>query len=202
MQRRNTPLTILISSALLWLALLFPRVARTEDSPVPLHRQIPILLKILTFDRNFEKRTNTRLNIGVVYNESDPASRQSLQDIITVLNKYADKTVNGLPVNYYPIGYTDEQNLAEFATLNNINVFYVTPGSAKHIAALLRTSQRQKIITVSGVPAYVRAGVSVGLDLNTDNKARILINLRSAQLEGIVFDANLLRLATIVVREP
>lgn len=200
MKRPHTPLSSLISSALLCLALVFPRAARTEDNPVPLSRQIPILLKILTFDRTFDKRTDKRLNIGIVYNEQDPASRQNLQDIITVLNRYADKTIKNLPINYHPISYANEESLAEFARLHSINVFYVAPGNANHIAALLRISQRQKIITITGVPTYVREGVTVGLDLKSDNKTQILINLSTAQLEGVVFDANLLRLSTIVVR--
>ena len=158
------------------------------------------MLKILTFDRNFDKRVGSRLNIGLVYNEQDPASRQYLQDMITALNRYSDKTIKNLPITYTPISYTEKLDLAEFARVYGVNVFYLTPGNAKHIAAVVRTSRRQKLVTITGVPEYVRAGITIGLDSTSDNKTRILINLRSAQLEEIIFDANLLRLATVVVK--
>ena len=64
--------------------------------------------------------------------------------------------------------------------------------------ALLEISWAQQILTVTGVPAYVDKGVAVGISLNRENKPLILINLASSKSAGSAFDANLLKLATIV----
>jgi len=198
MKRCTTSLSTLCVGALLCLSLLVSRTSGAEEVPVPARIQIPILLKILTFDRNFEDRVRSQLKIGILYTEEDPLSRQAKDDIVDVLTRYADKTIRRLPITYVLMRYTTEQNMAEFAKSQGINVFYVAPGNAKHLAALLRISQKHRIITVTGVPQYVERGVTVGLELKSDNKTRILINLKSSKMEGALFDANLLRLATVL----
>jgi hypothetical protein len=174
------------------------RAGGAEEVPVPASVQVPIFLKILTFDRNFEKRVRTQLTIGIVYVEEDPASRQARDELVKVLKSYDDKTIKGLPITYFLVPYTTEPSIMESAKSQGINVFYIAPGNAAHLAALLKISQKHRITTISGVPQYVEQGVAVGLDLNSDNKTRILINLKSSRMEGAAFDANLLRLVTVL----
>jgi hypothetical protein len=184
--------------ALICLALFKSPYVDAEEVPVPAGIQVPIFLKILTFDRNFDDKVRSQLKIGIVYTEKDPASRQARDAIVDVLKSYTDKTIKHLPITYVLMPYTTERNLAESAKSQRVNVFYVAPGNGKHLAALLRISQKHRITTVTGVPQYVGKGVTVGLGLNSDNKTRILINLKSSISEGIAFDANLLRLSTVL----
>jgi len=167
---------------------------------VPATIQVPLLLKILTFDRNFDQRVGSVLRIGVVYVDDVPASRQAKDDISTVLDGFADKTIKTLPISFVLLRYSTEQSFEDAAKTHGVNVIYVTPGSAKFLAGLLRVSRKHRMTTVTGVPEYVKAGVTVGLSLKRDNKTEILINLNSARLEGVAFDANLLRLSTILQR--
>ncbi len=198
MKRWTTYLSRAWISALLCLALLMPRPVWAEDVPVPASVQVPIFLKVLTFDRNFDERVKSQLKIGIVYAEEDPESRQAKDNMVKILDGYADKTIKQLPITYVLMRYTTEQNVVESAKSQGVNVLYVTPGNAKHLAALLRVSQKLRIITVTGVPQYVEQGVTVGLGLKSDKKTQILINLKSSKIEGAAFDANLLRLATVM----
>jgi len=200
MQRSTTPQGGQWLGALLGLLLFVSIPVHAEDVPVPAIIQVPLLLKILTFDRNFDQRVGSVLRIGVVYVDDVPASRQAKDDISTALNGFADKTIKKLPISYVLLRYSTEQSFEDAAKNHGVNVLYVTPGNAKFLAGLLRVSRKHRMTTVTGLPEYVKEGVTVGFDLTSDNKTKILINLNSARLEGVAFDANLLRLSTVLQR--
>jgi len=200
MRRWTTSLGVLCFSALPCLTLFNSAALGGESVPVPVNLQVPVFLKILTFDRNFDQKKSSQLKIGVIYVEEDAASRRAKDDIAKILGTYTEKTIKSLPITYMPMHYTSEWDLDETAKSQGVNVFYITPGNAKNLASLLRISRKQRITTITCVPDYVKDGVTVGLGLKNDNKMQILINLRSARQEGVAFDANLLRLSTVVRR--
>ena len=68
------------------------------------------------------------------------------------------------------------------------------------LAAITDWARKSRIVTLTGIPAFVDRGVSVGIDLQ-GGKPRILINLQAARAEGADFDSGLLKLARIVERE-
>ena len=198
MKRLTTYLNIACIGALLCLPVFALRAIGAEDVPVPAAIQVPILLRILTFDRNFDERFKTQLSIGVVFSDNDPASRKNRDEIVEVLKNYVGKTVKHLAITFVLMRVTTEEDMLKSARSQGVNVFYIAAGNEKHLAALLRISQRQRIITVTGVPHYVKEGISVGLGITSESKTQIFINLKSAKAEGIVFDANLLRLSTVL----
>jgi hypothetical protein len=53
------------------------------------------------------------------------------------------------------------------------------------------------VVTLAGVPAYVAAGLALGVALRGE-RPHILINLAASRLEGADLAAELLKLATIV----
>ncbi len=68
--------------------------------PVPSDVQIPLILKILTFDRNFEVKITTALTIGIVYDPQNPASLQGKDAIAQSLAPFTTKTIKKLPIAY------------------------------------------------------------------------------------------------------
>ena len=55
-------------------------------------------------------------------------------------------------------------------------------------------------MTAAGVPCYVDQGLAVGIGLQPD-KPQILVNLDASKQQSSVFDASLLRIATVAQRE-
>jgi YfiR/HmsC-like len=171
--------------------------ARAEEMALSAAAQVPLLLKILTYDRNFEKRAGGELAIGIVYDPADRDSAKATTDLGNTLFQSRDKTVKQLKIKYYTIEYTNAADLERFVKQKGISVLYIAPGNARNLANIVQLSQELHLTTTTGVPDYVRRGASVGLALSQD-KPQILINLQSTRAEGIQFDASLLRLATIV----
>lgn len=184
--------------------LLFPLSTGAEEMIIPAKLQVPLILKILTFDRNFESRVRSEFTIGIVYAPTNPASLKAKDEILNVLKGYEadNKTIKKLPIKHTLLEYTTESNVEKTVRSSQIDVLYIAPGNAHHLEALLNISRTHRIITVTGIPDYVEQGVAVGVGLKRSNKPQILINLLSSKFEGSAFDATLLKLAAVFQPSP
>lgn len=180
------------------LLLLRPGVA-TAAEPMPLRAdlQVPLILKVLTYDRHLETKAGQEVGIGVVYTPEEPDSVAAANQIFETLFRFADKTVKRLPIKRYLLEYSSADRLERSITQRGISVLYVAPGNASNLEVITRVSQARSVTTTTGVPEYVRRGVAVGIALS-DERPQILINLASARSEGSEFDASLLRFATVL----
>jgi len=169
---------------------------RAEDMPLSPQLQVPLILKILTYDRHFS-RFGDDLMLGILYAPTDPQSVKAANDFSDILYQYAGKTVKGLPVGKILVEFTTPEALERSIAARNIDVLYVAPGNAKNIPAITKVSRERGVATTTGVPEYVRSGISVGLGVSQD-RPQILINQAAALAELCEFDASLLRISTPV----
>jgi hypothetical protein len=181
----------------LGLALLGAGPLGAETMALAADVQIPLLLKVLTYDRNFERKAGKELAIGIVHDPSDRDSAKATDEVGTTLFKLTSRTVKGLPLKYYTIEFTGAADLERFVKEKKISVLYLAPGNAKNLPVLLKVAEDLDLTTLTGVPDYVRRGAMVGIGVNQD-KPQILINLASARAGGSDFDASLLRIATVL----
>jgi hypothetical protein len=168
-----------------------------DSMPVSPDLQIPLILKVLTYDRHFENRASSELKVGIVYSPDNVASARANTAIAGVFQTFSDKTVKNVVIRYMSVGFTTEEALERFAQANKVNVFYIAPGNARNLATLLKISGGQQIVTTTGVPEYVEQGVAIGIGVRQD-KPQILINLPSSKSAGVEFDASLLRIARVI----
>jgi hypothetical protein len=168
-----------------------------EPMPLKADLQVPLILKILTYDRHFESKAGREVAIGIVYSPEDQGSVQSANQVFETLYRFSDKTVKRLPIKYHLLEYTSPEKLERSIVDRSISVLYVAPGNLKNLEGITRISQARGVTTSTGVPDYVRRGVAVGIGV-ADERPQILINLNSARAEGSEFDASLLRIATVI----
>ena len=171
--------------------------AGAQEMPLSAETQVPLLLKILTYDRQLEAKAGAELAIGIVHDPSDKASARAADEIATTLYKFGGKTVKKLPIKYFLIEYTRAADLESFVKAKKISMLYVTPGVSRALPEILKVAQALRLTTTTGVPDYVNKGVSVGLG-ERQSKPQIFINLASSKSEGSEFDASLLRIASVV----
>jgi hypothetical protein len=177
-----------------------PRLApatAAEVMAVPMDLQVPLILKILVYDRNFGEREQSAVNIGVVYVPGDPASLRARDELMRALDRVSDKTVKGLPIRYTSLEFTSDTDVEAAVLARRISVLYIAPGNGANLEQLRRLSERNQVMTVTGIPDYVNRGAAVGIGLRQD-KPEILINLASARSAGGEFDASLLRIARVI----
>ena len=168
-----------------------------RDMDVPMDVQYPLFLKILAFDRELPKRAGTEIVIGLLYQERVRQSWLAKDEFMRAVQKSSIKKIHDRPVRVVPIAYDRITSLSEALAEREIDVLYVAPLRATDLKEIVREVRRQKIMTLTGVPEYVEAGLSVGLALEGDSP-EILVNLAASKAEGANFHAQLLRLARLV----
>lgn len=74
-----------------------------------------------------------------------------------------------------------------------VKVVYV----GDNVAQMIAWTQENKALSITGVPAYVNEGVTLGVGLE-DRKAKILLNLSSTKAEGINWNPRILKVAATI----
>ena len=178
------------------LALAVPAAAQTM--PMPVDIQLPLFLKILTYDRSFQYKARTAITIGIVYLPGDPASVKAKDEMVANMARLSDRTIKNLPIRHVVLEFRDVASLDKAVKAGRVNVLYVAPGMGEQLPALIKMSRTYAITTATGVPEFVQRGIAVGIGMKADKKPDILINLTSSRSEGSEFDASLLRISTVV----
>lgn len=168
-----------------------------QDVTVPIEIQLPIFLKILTFDRNFRARNGDRLILGILYQKQFRTSVNVKESLVRELARLPEITEDGFRVSYKVIDLGNESNLAETLDTNRINTLYVTPLAAADIGAIAAVSRTKKLTTLTGVPKYAELGLAVAIGFKKE-KPCIIINVAAAKAEGANFSAQLLELAKVI----
>ena len=153
-----------------------------------------------TYDRELAKRVGDDLKVAVLFSSADPDSVRAKDESLLILETLSSKTVKTIPIRFTSVDFTSPEALSQTVERDGIDVLYVAPGLSARIAEIVRVSQQRQIVTAAGVPGYVDQGLAVGIGLRQD-KPQILINLDASKQQGSVFDASLLRIATVAQRE-
>jgi hypothetical protein len=178
------------------LAIAVPAAAQTM--PMPVDIQLPLFLKILTYDRSFEYKARSAITIGIAYLPGDPASVKAKDEMVANLGRLAGRTIKNLPIKHVVLEFRDPASFDKAVKAGKVNVLYVAPGLGDQLPLLVKMSRSYAITTATGVPEFVQRGIAVGIGMKADKKPDILINLPSSRSEGSEFDASLLRIATVV----
>lgn len=167
-----------------------------QDMPVPVSTQWAFFQKILSFQRSLVAKERSEPVLAIVYQSKFRSSLNVRNELMAILDEQKPK-IGGITLRVVEIDLTKEENIEVVCAAYKVNLVYIAPLRAFDITSILQETREKKILTLSGIPAYVTAGVSVGLAMKGD-KPEILINRTAAQLEGSDFHAQLLKLVTIV----
>jgi len=181
---------------LLALLLLLPLPAAAQVMTLDAERQVLLLMKILTYDRQFEKKSGDAVVVGIIYVNSIAESHAALESIAQSFLKAKGKVVKKLPLKYEIIEFTTAADVEKAVKAKHVNVLYVTPGLDKYLPELVKLAQANQLTSTTGVTSYVDKGIAVGVGFDR-NKPQIVINLPASKSEGSEFDASLLQIADI-----
>lgn len=168
-----------------------------DEQFVPVNVQIPLILKIMTFDRHFNANPGNRVIIGIIYQSNVRSSVNIKDEFVREITRSAAKDIRGTPVTCVPLDISGEMSLAESVLQEHVRLLYVTPLRSVSLQSILAVSRVYQIPTLSAVGEYVESGLSVGLVANGP-RAQILINLPASREEGIEFSSQLLKLARVI----
>lgn len=184
-----TIIAVLLQGALLPLA--------AQEMAVPIPTQWAFFQKILSFQRVLHSDNTARTPVlAIAYQSQFRPSLDARNEILSLFKELEPRISSGV-VKVVEIDLTKETDLGIAMVEKKVTLLYVAPLRAYNILSIAKESRQKGVLTISGVPAYIAEGLSVGLDIR-GNKPEILINRMAARLEGREFHAQLLKLATII----
>jgi hypothetical protein len=168
--------------------------AHAQEMEVPVAMQLPLFLKVMSFDRQLRARTPGGLVLAIAYQSGSRASSQAKEDALRSIVGIRD--VAGIPLRTVNIDL-DREELGAALTSSGATLLYVAPVHGVDIGDLVRATRAAHVTTLTGVTRYVELGCAVGLRLRGDRPS-IVVNLAAARLEGAEFTSELLRLAQVL----
>lgn len=163
---------------------------------VAIEKQYPLLLKSISFDRNFSDKLedNKRVVIGIVYQEK---FRRSVREKETLIKEILD--LENADHTKYPVTYRlipVDEGLSEDVRIQiqSSSIMYATSLKGVDIDELGDITRANNVMSVAMVPEDCRAGLTMSF-VQSGSRARLLIHLRAARAEGCNFSSQLLKIA-------
>lgn len=177
--------------------LLGARSLTAQEIAVPVDVQVPLLVKILDFDRNLSTRARGEVVLGVLCQGKFRTSAAVAGEVQREVSRLAGATIGGLRVRVVVIDLDTTPNLAAALHRLQVTVLYVSPLRAVEVGSVTTASRAAQITTLTGVPRYVETGLAIGIDMKGE-RPQIVVNLAASRAEGADLNAQLLKLARIV----
>jgi hypothetical protein len=180
-----------------------PRPLAAQDLPVPVAVQIPILVKVLNFDRRLPERAGGKLVIGVLFQSRYRTSANVAEEVCRGMKNLPASTLGVLEAmerSCVPVDLDETRDLSAALKVHRVRVLYVSPLRAYPVETIFAATRMERITTLTGVPRYVEDGLAIGLDMKRE-RPEIVVNLAASRAEGADLTAQLLKLARVVGEE-
>jgi hypothetical protein len=170
---------------------LFASSARGEELPLSL--QVQLLQKTATYITNLQPSDNGAVKVLVLYPGAQVTRGASA--LASGLNQAG--TVGRFKVEARAESVTNLK--AELASDKPQMIWLAPELDEKSVQSVIEQCEGSGIVTVSPVAAHVKLGVILGFDL-IEAKPRILVNLKQARAQDVIFFSGLLTHSVIVER--
>jgi len=172
--------------------------AHAQEMAAPAGIQVPLLFKILTFDRRTGARPPGQvIVVAVVYQSGYRASLVAKNQVVDALEVMEHSTISGHPVRWVVVELKDREQLRLALIRERTDVVYVTPLRGVDLDLIMKTARGAAMTTFTGVPLYVAQGLALGIGIVRD-RPEIIINLAATRAEGSDFNSQLLRVSRVI----
>jgi hypothetical protein len=191
--RRIRNRMLMVLCLICWMGL---SLISAQNMAVPVHVQYELLMKVLSYDRAIQAREGAELRVGVLYQSKVRASLQAQEEFVAA--GHARPVLIGTKkVSFVPLDQSELGDLGAIIDRKWIDILYVAPLRVTGIAAITSLSRASRVLTLTGVPAFVEHGLAVGISVK-GKRPQIVINLAAAKAEGADFTSQLLKVAKII----
>lgn len=177
-----------------------PRALAAQEVAVPVAIQVPILVKILNFDRRLAERAGSTLVVGVLFQGHYRTSANVADEVCRSVQQLPAGALGALRISCVGIDLDAISTLDSSLRRNRVQVLYVSPLRAVALGGVISASRAAQITTLTGVPRYVETGLAIGVDMKGE-RPEIVINVAASRAEGADLTAHLLKLARVVGQE-
>ena len=170
-------------------------LARASDFAEDAKIAMPMLLKALTYDVNFDARGLGPFTVLVV---GDPGQAEKRELLMSELKDMSSQKVKSRPLKYAVTDFKDEPTLQAEIDRTKASAVLLVPGTSaatlKHVWEVAQDNQAYAIALESSM---VEFGLPIGVQV-TGGKPQILINEKGAKSVGAKFETAILKLARVI----
>ncbi|PZR13954.1 MAG: hypothetical protein DI536_11550 [Archangium gephyra] len=175
--------------------LIFGSTSLAAGGSVDLQAALPVLLKVLTYDVNFDARGAGPFVVLVVSEPGQSAARSAL---VGDLKEAAVTEIKKRPLKYVPVDFRDEGQLQVHIDKNKASALLLVPGAPHNVVkALWDAAQDNQLYALALDAETVQTSFPVGVTMVGD-KPQIVINEKSSKAVGARFETVVLRLAKVI----
>ena len=164
---------------------------------VPSDRQVIILTRALSYDRELPARAGKEIVVGVLSRPAHAPSEAMAASMLKSFKLVLNIKVQELSLIAKPLAYPGPAALGAAITAQEIDVLYVCVGLEGELPGIIEVSRNQRILTVGSREEQVVRGLALGV-FAVDSKPIIVVNLPAARSQGADFAIELLRVAKVI----
>jgi hypothetical protein len=184
------------STLLVALALAAGTPASAATTNVDPLTALPILLRVLTYDRNFRSRGAGEFVVLVPGEAGKEASRD---DVLVAVKTLGLNTIHNRPLKFVSADFKDAAALDDAVQKSRAQAILAVPGLVPAtVKAISEVAQTNQIYTLALDFKFVETSLALGVAPKDDGKPQIVINLVAAKAVGAVFENSVLKLARLV----
>ncbi|MCC7264361.1 MAG: YfiR family protein [Candidatus Latescibacteria bacterium] len=160
---------------------------------VPVEVQVPLFLKLLRFERQLQSRpAGDTLVIGIVFQQRFRASLEAKDAFAAAVQAAGAEGA----WRCVPLDLGRQNELSSALAASGARVLYLCPLRAVEVQEIAGVAHGRRMLTLTGVPEYLNAGVAVGID-SRGQKPLILVSLPAARAAGADFSSRVLSLTMV-----
>ena len=169
--------------------------ASGASAQVDVKAALPVLLKVLTYDVNFDARGAGPFVLLVV---SEPGQAADRATLMSTLKDSSVTEVKKRPLKYIAIDYRDEAQLQAEIDKNKASALLVVHGaSPATVKSLWEVAQDNQLYALALDQETVQSYFPLGVTMVGD-KPQIIINEKSSKAVGARFETVVLRMAKVI----
>ncbi len=169
--------------------------AAAQGGSLPADMQVALISKIMRFDRHLE-RYGGEVVLGFLYQAGNRESGRLANDLSDAASSLHGIGAGRQTFRTVLIAYKSGMDLRAELKRAGVDLVYLAPMRAVDLTQLVDVAHDAGILTISGEPEPIQAGVAVGLQERGPRPA-VSIRLASARRAGSDFDSRLLALADV-----
>jgi hypothetical protein len=156
---------------------------------------VPILLKVITYDRNFAARGEGEF---VVLVASEAGQQDVRAEVLTLVKSMRIASIQNRPIKWVSAEFKDRDGLAGQVDQHKASAILAVPGlSSAGLTQLSAVAQAKQVYTLALDPEMAERSLTVGVSAQ-GGRPQIVINLGASKAINAIFESSVLKLAKVV----
>lgn len=189
-----------MTSIALCLLFLFSGVVAGEDIDISPSKGIPLFLKIITYDENFNSANFELIKIFVLYDRRIGESYEQYLEVRQYFKDNPGVNVDGVPIKLQEVQVNSINDIASQISKSDYNLLVVTELKEDKVLSVAEFARSNGLHSYSLKASFVPLGIAIGI-IAGKNSSSIQVNVQSSRLEGSKYSARLLKMCNIYEEE-